>query len=331
MRITKVSPTRLKTAKDCQFKYFLTYQWGWGDELFQYTFASDFGTAVHNTLEQYALNKGKIDYLEEYRKQIKENNPFLDDMGAAPSKARGSFFKDKTCETCPHFDPKKARCKLVDQHIEHFDGCPRSLYDEGIVMIETAIDRYGKYFHTGIKSDENPDGKVIGVEAPAQITWGQDTDGADIKMNGFIDLVVEYDPDTLLVVDYKTGYSVPAHDDFIKDLQPRMYSYAAKQMYPDYKYYWVQFDYFRGIPLEYAFTSDDDENTRQEVVRLFNEIKGARQIKRRAFDHKCKYLCNRPFCDKKWAQLRAGEDGANPEFKKKLEEREEQEGGDNGG
>jgi ATP-dependent helicase/DNAse subunit B len=76
MRITKVSPTRLKTAKTCEFKYFLNYQWGWGDELFLYTFASEFGTAVHNTLEQYALHKGKVDYKVEYLKQITEQKPF---------------------------------------------------------------------------------------------------------------------------------------------------------------------------------------------------------------------------------------------------------------
>jgi hypothetical protein len=315
MRISKVSPSRLKTAKQCQFKYFLTYQWGWGDELFLYTFASEFGTSVHNTMEQYVLHHGKVDYKQEYLKQILDNKPFSKDMSAAPSKARASFFQDKTCQTCSHFDPKKSKCALLDRLTDQFEGCPRKLYDEGLVMVETAIDRYGKYFRTGFKSDENPDGKVIGVEAPAGITWGKDDDGNDIVMNGFIDLVIEYDAETLLIVDYKTGYSVPTHEDFLKDLQPRMYSYAAKLMYPDYKYYWVQFDYFRGIPMEHAFTAEDDEVTRREVVKIFNEVKGLRTIKRRAQDRICKYLCNRPFCNRKWDELKNGIDGSNPDYK----------------
>jgi len=29
-------------------------------------------------------------------------------------------------------------------------------------------------------------------------------------------------------------------------------------------------------------------------------------------DHYCKYLCNRPLCDKKWAELLNGIDGSNP-------------------
>ena len=317
MKIPYVSPSRLKKALECEFQYFLSYEWGWADELFQYTFASEFGSAVHYTLEEYAEAKGKVDYRKVYAKHVAELKPFSDDMSKAPSKARASFFVDKNCEDCPFFDAGKARCQIMDQHVEHFEGCPKKLYNEGLMMVETAIDRYGEYFDTGVKSEDNPNGRVIGIEAPAGISWGQDKDGEDIKMNGFIDLVVEYDPETVLIVDYKTGYSVPAHDKFIKDLQPRMYSYAAKQMYPDYKYHWVQFDYFRSTPLEHAFTAEDDEVTRQEVVDLYNRVKAARRIKRRGYDHYCKYLCNRPFCDQKWGELLAGVDGSNPEKKSK--------------
>lgn len=321
MKIPYVSPSRLKKAAECKFAYFLSYEWGWADELFTYTFCSEFGSAVHYTLEQYAESKGTADYRAIYAREVEDLKPFSDDMSKAPSKARASFFVDKDCENCPFFDPKTARCGIMDQHVEHFKGCPKKLYNEGLMMVETAIDRYGEYFNTGIKSKDNPNGKVIGIEAPTReganadndnITWGVDEDGEPIKMNGFIDLVVEYDPETLLIVDYKTGYSVPQHDKFIKDLQPRMYSYAAKEMYPDYKYYWVQFDYFRGIPLEHAFTAEDDERTRRDVIALYNQIKKARTVKRRGYDHYCKYLCNRPFCDQKWQELLAGADGSNP-------------------
>lgn len=317
MRIPYVSPSRLKKALECEFQYFLSYEWGWADALFQYTFASEFGSSVHYTLEEYAESKGKADYRAIYAKHVAALKPFSDDMSKAPSKARASFFVEKNCEDCPFFDPKKARCGILDKHVEHFDGCPRRLYNEGLMMVETAIDRYGEYFKTGIKSDDNPGGRVIGIEAPAQISWGKDEDGEDIVMNGFIDLVVEYDSETLMIVDYKTGYSVPQHEKFIKDLQPRMYSFAAKLMYPQYKYHWVQFDYFRGIPLEHAFTAEDDEQTRRQVVALYNKIKKARTIKRRGYDHYCKYLCNRPLCDQKWRELLAGEDGSNPEKPKR--------------
>ena len=323
MIIPYVSPSRLKKALECQFQYFLSYEWGWSDELFTYTFCSEFGSAVHYTLEEYAASKGKADYEKIYHKHIMELKPFNDDMTKAPSKARASFFIEKDCANCPFFKTKGRHCKIVDECVDDFEGCPNKLYYEGLGMVELAIERYGKYFDTGVKSEDNPNGKVIGIEAPTcegadpdapKLTWGFGADGSPIKMKGFIDLVVEYDKETLLVIDYKTGYSVPDHEKFINDLQPRMYSYAAKKMYPEYKYHWVQFDYFRSpVPLEHAFTDEDDEQTRQQVTTLYNRVKGARSIKRRGEDYYCKYLCNRPFCDQKWEELKAGIDGSNPE------------------
>lgn len=312
MRIPTVSPTRLKIAQKCDFKYFLNYEWGWADDLFTYAFASEFGTAVHNTLEAYALAKGQLDYGAEYQKQIEASNPFLDDMRKAPSRARASFFVDKTCQTCPFFNPTNSRCTLVNKHVEHFEGCPKGLYEEGLKMVEKAINRYDIYFKTGLKSADNPDGRVVGIECGADVIWGQDEDGEDIKMNSFIDLVIEYDAETIIIVDYKSGYSIPTHEEFTDDLQPRMYSFAAKRMFPQYPYVWVQFDYLRGVTLEYAFTASDDERTRQEVTALYNRIKKTRKVKRRANDFYCKNLCNRPLCDQKWSELLQGIDGSNP-------------------
>ena len=320
MKITTVSPTRLKTATKCDFKYFLTYQWGWADDLFTYTFASEFGTAVHNTLEAYANAHGELDIKTEYLKQLLLSNPFLEDMMKAPSKARASFFVEKKCSECPFFNPENGRCQLVNKHVEHFEGCPKGLYEDGLKMIDGALARYDSYFKTGIKSEKNPTGKVIGVEQVADISWGKDEDGEDILMNGFIDLVLEYDAETLIIVDYKTGFSIPTFEDFVEDLQPRMYSYAAKQIFPHYKFFWVQFDYFRGAQLENVFTHADDEKTRIEVVSIFNRIKKAKRIKRRAYDHYCKHLCNRPLCDRKWAELMQGVDGSNPIVKEKPKE-----------
>ncbi len=206
MKIPYVSPSRLKKALECDFQYFLSYEWGWADALFQYTFCSEFGSAVHYTLEEYAESKGTADYKALYAKHVAELKPFNDDMMKAPSKARALFFIEKDCENCPFFEPKKSRCGIIGKHVEHFDGCPKKLYYEGEHMVEIAIDRYGKYFDTGIKSKDNPNGKVIGIEAPTRegadpdkdhIIWGLDEDGEPIKMNGFIDLTLEYDPETL--------------------------------------------------------------------------------------------------------------------------------------
>jgi hypothetical protein len=312
MRIPTVSPSRLKIAIECDFKYFLQYEWGWADELFQYTFSSEFGTAVHNTLEEYAKASGTLDLKAEYLKQIGISNPFLDDMLSAPKKAREFFFIEKACQTCPFFTASNGRCGLVNKHVEHFEGCPKKLYEDGLQMLQDATKRYDTYFKSGVKSEQNPNGRIIGIEQHVDVTWGTDEDGEDIIMNGFIDLIIEFDKDTIIIVDYKTGFSIPSHEEFVDDLQPRMYSFAAKKMFPQYKYVWVQFDYFRGKEIEHVFTAEDDEATRKQVVSLYNRVKSARNIKRRAKDRYCKYLCNRDFCDIKWEELKQGVDGSNP-------------------
>jgi len=150
MKIPYVSPSRLKKAKECLFQYFLSYVWGWADELFTYTFCSEFGTSVHNTLEEYAESQGKADYEKIYAKQVAELKPFVDDMNKAPRRARESFFIDKHCGDCPAYNAKAATCgimmkrvddKDVAQRIADFEGCPKKLYDEGLGMVELAIKR----------------------------------------------------------------------------------------------------------------------------------------------------------------------------------------------
>lgn len=319
MDIEYVSPSRLKIVKSCEFKYLISYLWGWSDELFQYTFASEFGTSIHETLEAYAKFKGKLDYKTRYKRNILKNKTFFEDMSKAPSKARASFFNNKKCDSCVFNINNK--CVLTNQLISSFDGCPLGLFNDGLGILEKAIIRYNDYFVSGLRSDKNPGGKIIGIEAPANISWGIGVDGKEIKMNGFIDLLVEYDSDTLLVIDYKTGYSVPSYEECIEELQPRMYSYAVKKMFPNYKYYLVQFDYLRGnSPIEFVFTAEDDEKIRKEVIQLYNHIKSIKTIKRRVEDNYCKYMCNRPLCDILWDKLKKGEDGSNPNKPVKVNE-----------
>ena len=112
MKIPYVSPSRLKTVDACEFKYFLYYIWGWSNELFTYTFCSEFGSAVHYTLEEYAASKGAADYKAVYHKHIMDLKPFSDDMQKAPSKARAAFFIKKDCDNCPFFSWDKI-CGLM--------------------------------------------------------------------------------------------------------------------------------------------------------------------------------------------------------------------------
>jgi len=116
MKIPYVSPSRLKKALECEFQYFLSYEWGWADELFTYTFCSEFGSSIHETLEEYAKSKGKADYNKIYEEQVAALKPFADDMRKAPSKARASFFIEKDCQNCPFFEPRTQMCAVMDKN-----------------------------------------------------------------------------------------------------------------------------------------------------------------------------------------------------------------------
>jgi hypothetical protein len=191
------------------FAYFLSYEWGWADELFTYTFCSEFGSAVHNTLEEYANSKGTADYFKVYNKYVAELKPFAKDMNKAPSKARAAFFVEKDCQNCSFWEPRTQVCAVVGQSVGEFKGCPKKLYDDGLAMVTLAIDRYGKYFDTGVKSEDNPTGKIIGVEALADISWGADYEGEDIKMHGFINqgCILMPPGDSIQIISF-TGYSL---------------------------------------------------------------------------------------------------------------------------
>lgn len=303
MKITSCSPSRLKTADECTFKYYLSYQLGLSDQLSSSPFASRFGNSVHNTLEAYVKSGCTINPEEELIRQVnvEQYRPY-DEMHTSSKKVKANFFVDRDCINCPFFN--SGNCAIMGKNIDSFEGCPKKIHGEALDMIRAAIKRYDNYFRTGIKSEDNPGGKVIAVEKEFSIVLGQDDWGEDIVMHGFIDLIVEEDDETLLVIDYKTGYKTQNSDELFTDLQARMYSAAAKIAYPQYDYVILSFDYFRGVPTEVVFTTEEDSVTLDVVRDKWNKIKATTKVKRRPNDYYCKYLCNREFCDQQWDNLK---------------------------
>jgi hypothetical protein len=283
----------------------MSYQLGLSDHLSASPFASRFGSSVHNALEEYVNSGCTIDPDEELLRQIhKEDLRPYDEMQTASKKVKANFFVDRDCAHCPFYNDEAGSCRIMNKDIDEFEGCPRKIHEEALDMMHKAIERYKPYFETGIKSEKNPNGKVVAVEKEFTIVLGKDDWGDDIVMHGFIDLVVEEDENTLLVIDYKTGYKTQNSDELFGDLQARMYSAAAKIVYPEYEFVMLSFDYFRGVPTEVVFTEEEDSVTLDTVKQKWNQIKGTTKVKRRREDFYCKYLCNREFCDKQWDKLK---------------------------
>jgi hypothetical protein len=139
--------------------------------------------------------------------------------------------------------------------------------------------------------------------------------GEDAKyftLRGRIDRVDKLNDDTIEVVDYKSGTrinydSADRHkkepSDLHKEIQPRMYHLAAKDLYPWAKNVLVTFIYFTdGGPVTVPFCDEDIVETRNMLLRRFRAIKG-NQDPQRNISWKCRKLCSFGLdgtCDNVW-------------------------------
>jgi len=138
--------------------------------------------------------------------------------------------------------------------------------------------------------------KIIGIEQRFKETF------KGVVIKGFIDLVLEWDKDTIEVYDYKTGSWTLSYSDACKDLQVLMYYIAAKLLWPQYKNVLVTLDYLQRKPLTVALGELHVEKATRKLKALWRLIKANNKPKR----HKepiwiCNAFCDRTKCDRLWA------------------------------
>jgi hypothetical protein len=136
-------------------------------------------------------------------------------------------------------------------------------------------------------------------------------------MIGIMDLVIEEDPETVRVIDYKTGSWTQDYAECRDDIQVKMYDLAAyKEFVLDvgnkgymYKNVMLTFDYFTKNPITLAFTDLDREYTEQFVLDKIKEIQDTDWINRivRSNDEfaerrawKCRAMCDTNICGAQW-------------------------------
>ena len=71
---------------------------------------------------------------------------------------------------------------------------------------------------------------------------------AGVPLIGAMDKVVEFDANSLCVIDYKTSKSVLTDDEVETDIQLSLYDAAARKLFPGYNNYSVCLDYLRFFP-----------------------------------------------------------------------------------
>lgn len=135
------------------------------------------------------------------------------------------------------------------------------------------------------------------------------------RTTGYIDLIHEVSPDTIEIVDWKTGkrqdwgtMRVKDFYDLMHDIQPRLYHFAATQLYPQYKnvlvtFYWI----YDGGPMTLPFTADDILPTIGTIWQFFDTVRRDGTMRRNR-TWKCSRFCfqgRTGICDSVWADLHA--------------------------
>ena len=139
-------------------------------------------------------------------------------------------------------------------------------------------------------------------------------DDGTYYISGFIDRIDQRDPDTIEIIDYKTGQRTDfkskdrSKKDSVRlseDIQPQIYYMAAKQLYPNVKNVVVSFIYIVDGGVVTALFSDEDVPTIQgRIVNRLRDIKSCNDPQRTTGWH-CNVMCSfgkSGICDNLWEE-----------------------------
>lgn len=314
LKLKSISPSRIKTYDMCKFKYWLTYH---TDHKLRSNWGASHGSLLHDILEHYSNGTdtdwtarlyrgyaGKLETADRYGKTEVMESPLI------WAKTKEYAEKKPYCDTCPYADYNDHVCSISHAPLSNLPGCPRDLFDGSITMLESTIERYHDTWRKILK-DAN--GIPIGTEYDFNVV----VDGTDVPMIGIMDLIIEESPDTIHVIDYKTGAWTQSYEECRQDIQVRMYSLAARREFIDdvrkkgyhYRNVVLTFDYFTKNPITLAFTADEDRVTELEVRHKIEEIQSTDWINRivksnndfkEKWAWKCRSLCDTDVCGREW-------------------------------
>lgn len=265
MDCSALSPSRISTYKNCEFKYFLEYHLRYPDALGDNIYGIK-GTAAHDALEYYVnfLIGKKEKSSQNYEQVLKDfySETELWKLDDRPYHKGFPHPVEKNCEACP-WATKDSYCSIAQIPFKDVEGCPRPNFEDDLEIVRSTIE-----------SDEYPiyeNNKLLCAEQEFKITL---EGGA--KIRGKIDLVVErLDQEGCLeIIDYKTGNSTLSYEAARAHPQTRIYSLVAKRLYPDYSTYMTTLYYNRRKRMvSCVFTDEDDKDTLRAINKKWEEIR----------------------------------------------------------
>lgn len=299
MLFTHATASRIKSFKECQFKYFLEYMVQYppmrGDNVYTAK-----GSAVHEALEAWTnfklgveKTKGGPPVEEDWRETLRkyyEKSKLWEMDERKPEKGGHPHPVEKTCESCP-WATKDKRCEIANTAIDAVNGCPRPNFEDDVALVVRTLTRKD-YPVLALDDNGNFKRKILGAEVPFETKLG------GVKVRGVIDLVAEEDKETLEIIDYKTGKSM-SYDKAEKDAQVRIYAAVARQMWPQYKYIHVTLHYLKKRPVMVPFGPDDDELTIKSLQVRSKQIidnKDPRQVTPSKWGYPCDWCVGYQNC-----------------------------------
>lgn len=301
LNLKTLSASRIKTYEMCLYKYYMNYHL---KKQLKTNWGAVHGSLLHEILRRYAA--GDRDWMRHLYAGYSGELVYADNIDgdkkeASPLKwAKEKEFKNiaPQCDLCCFKDGDK--CRISSEQLDKLSGCPKNLFQLSVKLLTETINRYQSVFN-------NPQ-CILGIEYPYTLPIKD----VDTKMIGYLDLVIEKDPETVMVIDYKSGVMIPEYDEFISDIQVRCYSWVVRKIFIEdvlqkgykYKYVVLKFDYLRQEPMTIAYTQKQDYDLENHLADIVNKIKNTKRITRVIgdgdFNWKCKYLCDIEQCEANW-------------------------------
>lgn len=243
MKIKGLSASSFNCYSMCQWKWYLTYELGFEDRSGPAAILGHIAHSMFETISEAVMNNVPLE------------DPVYDVEAQWNKWFDHYFLKDP--ELASQIQPAKLK-KLCTGIHDLFNGEYSPIRDNTIGVEQ--------YFREPI---EKPEFKL---------------GDSYFTIRGLIDRVDKIDDETVEIVDYKTGQRKPfgkgfnaePYDVFSlrEEIQPRMYHYAAKRLYPWAKTVLVTFIYLiDGGPLMMPFSDDDIVETEEKIKKRFLHIK----------------------------------------------------------
>jgi len=305
MLFTHATASRIKTYKQCEFKYFLEYMVQYppmrGDSIY-----TGKGSAVHEALEGWVNFKLGVEdkedgplveenWEETLRKYYEKSKLWTLDQRTPDKQGNPRGFPHpvvKTCESCP-WATKDNRCEISNAAIEATDGCPRPNFEDDIALVNRTLSRTD-YAPLAVDDDGKFTNKIVGAEVPFDMV----IDG--IRVRGIMDLVLECNKDTIEVCDYKTGKSM-SYTAASNDAQVRIYAKVARILFPQYKYVCVTLFYLRKTEVTVPLSVEDDVDTMRSLklrAKQIMENEDPRQVRPSKWGFPCDWCVGYDNCVK---------------------------------